>query len=115
MSIFSSNLARASLALALSTTAATVHGAPVSAPSSSMNQQGHIVPARNALQGIIDFLGDGDNYVHDDHYDWQRYRDTTSRKERIRDYYQMQQDAQKDYWHHQKEAQKRMFKQQRGW
>lgn len=115
MSIFSSNLAGAALALALSTAAAPVYGAPVSAPSSAVSEPAHIVPVRNALQGIIDFLGDGDGYVHDDHYDWQRYRDTTSRKERIHDYYQMQRGAQMDYWRHQKEAQKRMIKQQRGW
>ncbi|WP_332696225.1 hypothetical protein [Bosea sp. (in: a-proteobacteria)] len=115
MSIFSSNLARISLALALSTAAAAAHAAPAAAPSQAMSEQRHILPVGNVLQGIIDFLGDDDNYVHDDHYDWQRYRDTTSRKERVRDFYQMQQGAQMDYWRHQKDAQKRMIKQQRGW
>jgi hypothetical protein len=115
MSIFSSNLAWISLALALSTATGVAHAAPIPAPSPAMSERAHVVPVRNVLQGIIDFLGDDDNYVHDDHYDWQRYRDTTSRKERIRDFYQMQQGAQMDYWRHQKEAQKQMIKQQRGW
>lgn len=115
MSIFSSNLTRVSLALAMSAAIAAAHAAPIPAPSPAMSEPMHVVPARNALQGIIDFLGDDDNYVHDDHYDWQRYRDSTSRKERIRDFYQMQQGAQMDYWRHQKDAQKRMIKQQRGW
>ena len=115
MSTLSSKLARTSLVLALSMAAAAADAAPAAAPSQALSEQRHILPAANMLRGIIDFLGDQDDYVHDDHYDWQRYRDTTSRKERIRDYYQMQQEAQKDYWRHQKEAQKRMFKQQRGW
>lgn len=115
MSSLSSTLARTSLALALSMAAAAACAAPLTVPSQAMSEQRHILPAGNMFRGIIDFLGDQDNYVHDDHYDWQRYRDTTSRKERIRDYYQMQQEAQKDYWRHQKEAQKQMIKQQRGW
>ena len=115
MKIFSSSLARIPLVLAFSMVTAAAHAAPAAAPSQAMSEQRHILPAANMLRGIIDFLGDQDDYVHDDHYDWQRYRDTTSRKERIRDYYQMQQEAQKDYWRHQKEAQKQMIKQQRGW
>lgn len=115
MSIFSSNLARISLVLALGATTTVVHAAPIPPLSPAMSEREHVVPVRNVLRGIIDFLGDDDNYVHDDHYDWQRYRDTTSRKERVRDFYQMQQGAQMDYWRQQKEAQKRMIKQQRGW
>jgi hypothetical protein len=115
MSIFSPTLVRISLALALSTAAAAVHAAPVAAPSPALDGQASILPVRNVLRGIIDFLGEQDDYVHDDHYDWQRYRDTTSRKERVRDFYQMQQGMQMDYLRQQKEAQKRMIKQQRGW
>lgn len=115
MSIFSQSLIRISLALALSTAAAAVHAAPVSAPSPALGGQEAVVPVRNVLRGIIDFLGEQDDYIHDDHYDWQRYRDTTSRKERVRDFYQMQQGMQMDYLRQQKEAQKRMIKQQRGW
>lgn len=115
MSICSNLAVRISLSLSLVAVGAAAQGAPVLAPSPAMGERGHLVPARNVLRGIVDFLGDDDNYVHDDHYDWQNYRDSTSRKQRIRDYYQMQKDAQKDYWRHQKEAQKRMIKQQRGW
>ncbi|RXT55429.1 hypothetical protein B6S44_09955 [Bosea sp. Tri-44] len=72
-----------------------------------------IEPARSALRKFFDALGDDD--VHDDHYDWNDYRDTTSRKDRIRDYQRMQLDAQKDYWRQQKDMQKRAIKAQRGW
>lgn len=61
------------------------------------------------------FLGDDDSYVHDRHYDWNQYRNSTSRKERIRDYYLMQKEAEKDYWRAQKNMQKQMIKRQRGW
>ena len=40
---------------------------------------------------------------------------STSRKERVRDYYRMQKDMQKDYWKGQKEMQKNAIKRQRGW
>jgi pyruvate/2-oxoglutarate dehydrogenase complex dihydrolipoamide acyltransferase (E2) component len=72
-----------------------------------------VEPARSALRKFFDALGDDD--VHDDHYDWNDYRDATSRKDRIRDYQRMQLDAQRDYWRHQKEAQKQAIKAQRGW
>ena len=48
-------------------------------------------------------------------YDFDRYRKSTSRKERVRDYYRMQKDMQKDYWKSQKEMQKNAIKRQRGW
>lgn len=58
---------------------------------------------------------DDDGYIHDRHYDWNQYRNSTSRKERIRDYYRMQKEAEKDYWRAQKNMQKQMIKRQRGW
>lgn len=68
------------------------------------------------MQGLLElFADDQDDYSHDRHYDFDRYRNSTSRKERIRDYYQMQKDAQKDYWKAQKEMQKNAIKRQRGW
>jgi len=68
------------------------------------------------MQGLLElFADDQDDYSHDRHYDFDRYRNSTSRKERIRDYYQMQKDAQKDYWKVQKEMQKNAIKRQRGW
>lgn len=116
MSICSSLAARISLSAALMIACAAAHAAPIPVPSPAMAGAEHILPARNVLRGLVDFLNDDDDtYVHDDHYDWQNYRNSTSRKERIRDYNQMQLDAQKDYWRHQKEAQKKMIKQQRGW
>jgi hypothetical protein len=72
-----------------------------------------VEPARSALRNFLDALVEDD--VHDDHYDWQDYRDQTSRKDRIRDYQRLQIDAQKDYWRQQKEQQKRAIKAQRGW
>ncbi|MGO4706419.1 hypothetical protein AB4072_11685 [Microvirga sp. 2MCAF38] len=63
----------------------------------------------------FDFSDDDDPYSGNRHYDWNQYRNSTSRKERIRDYYRMQQDMQKDYWRNQKEMQKQMIKRQRGW
>jgi hypothetical protein len=72
-----------------------------------------VEPARSALRKFFDALTDDD--VHDDHYDWNDYRDATSRKDRIRDWQRMQFDAQKDYWRQQKDMQKRAIKAQRGW
>lgn len=72
-----------------------------------------VEPARSALRKFFDALGDDD--VHDDHYDWNDYRDATSRKDRIRDWQRMQLDAQRDYWRQQKDMQKRAIKAQRGW
>ena len=51
--------------------------------------------ARSIFQKMFDGLGD-DGYVHDDHYDWQAYRDSTSRKDRVRDFYRMQNEMQRD-------------------
>lgn len=68
-----------------------------------------------AQMGILDLFADDDDYVHDRHYDWDQYRNSTSRKERIRDYYRMQKEAEKDYWRAQKQMQKDMIKRQRGW
>lgn len=113
MSTSSRLAARISLSVALIAICPAVRAAPL--PSQVMTGPAEILPARSVLRGLVDFLNDEDTYVHDDHYDWQSYRDSTSRKDRIRDFYQMQQDAQKDYWRHQREAQKRMIKQQRGW
>lgn len=115
MSIHSRFAVRAALCLALSAMGSAAHAAPILAPMPAITAWGEVVPARNLLRGFADFLNDDDNYVHDDHYDWQAYRDSTSRKDRIRDYYEMQREAQKDYWKHQKDAQKKMIKQQRGW
>lgn len=72
-----------------------------------------VEPARSALRNFLDALVEDD--VHDDHYDWQNYRDQTSRKDRIRDYQRLQINAQKDYWRQQKEMQKQAIKAQRGW
>lgn len=68
------------------------------------------------MQGLLDlFSDDDDGYAHDRHYDFDQYRNSTSRKERVRDYYRMQKDVQKDYWKGQKEMQKNAIKRQRGW
>lgn len=77
-------------------------------------------PVRDAavvpVQQFRFFLDDDDDgYIHDRHYDWNQYRNSTSRKERIRDYLRMQKEAEKDYWRAQKEMQKQMIKRQRGW
>ena len=75
-----------------------------------------IVAAR-ADAGLLELFADDDegDYSHDRHYDFDQYRNATSRKERIRDYYRMQKDMQKDYWKGQKEMQKNAIKRQRGW
>lgn len=72
------------------------------------------VPVQMGLLELL-FNDDDDGYVHDRHYDWNQYRNSTSRKERIRDYYMMQREAEKDYWRAQKNMQKEMVKRQRGW
>lgn len=115
MSVHSRFAIRAALCLALSAMGTAAHAAPIHASMPTIAAWDEVVPARNLLRGFADFLNDDDNYVHDDHYDWQAYRNSTSRKERIQDYYEMQREAQKDYWKHQKDAQKRAIKQQRGW
>jgi len=71
-----------------------------------------VIPAQ-LFQLFID--NDDDAYIHDRHYDWNQYRNSTSRKERIRDYLRMQKEAEKDYWRAQKNMQKEMIKRQRGW
>lgn len=87
--------------------------APAFAPLPKTTASLPVEPARSALRKFFDALGDDD--VHDDHYDWNDYRDATSRKDRIRDWQRMQLDAQKDYWRQQKDMQKRAIKAQRGW
>lgn len=101
-----------SLAIALAA-GPNVSAAPVLAPSPRAEPAPPIEPARSTLRKFFDALGDDD--VHDDHYDWNDYRDATSRKDRIRDYQRMQIDAQKDYWRSQKDMQKQAIKAQRGW
>jgi hypothetical protein len=96
----------------------------------SASASGRSVPARptiplvheTQMQGWLDLFSDDDDrnsqrndYGHDRHYDFDQYRNSTSRKERVRDYYRMQKDMQKDYWKGQKEMQKNAIKRQRGW
>ncbi|AZO80632.1 MULTISPECIES: hypothetical protein [unclassified Bosea (in: a-proteobacteria)] len=101
-----------SLAIAL-VAGSNVSAAPAFMPLPGAASALPIEPARSALRNFFDALGDDD--VHDDHYDWNDYRDATSRKDRIRDYQRMQIDAQKDYWRQQKDMQKQAIKAQRGW
>lgn len=101
-----------SFAIALAA-GSSASAAPVFARPPGMTTTLPIEPARSALRKFFDTLGDDD--VHDDHYDWNDYRDATSRKDRIRDWQRMQLDAQKDYWRQQKDMQKRAIKAQRGW
>ena len=72
---------------------------------------------RVQMRGLLELFADDDEgyYSHDRHYDFDQYRNATSRKERVRDYYRMQKDMQKDYWKGQKEMQKNAIKRQRGW
>ena len=101
-------LAAAALA-ALGVTAVPAPAFPL-APASGL--EAVVVP----VQQFRFFLDDDDDgYIHDRHYDWNQYRNSTSRKERIRDYPQMQKEAEKNYWRAQKEMQKQMIKRQRGW
>lgn len=93
--------------------APAAEAAPAFAPQPAATQRLPVEPARSMLKNLFDALGDDD--VHDDHYDWKDYRNSTSRKERIRDYYEMQRQDQKDYWKGQKEMQKKAIKAQRGW
>ena len=86
--------------------------APAFAPLPEIAPALPVEPARSALRKFFDALSDD---VHDDHYDWNDYRDATSRKDRIRDWQRMQLDAQRDYWRQQKDMQKRAIKAQRGW
>jgi hypothetical protein len=67
------------------------------------------------MQGLLDLFSDDRDDYGRDRYDFDRYRESTSRKERVRDYYRMQKDMQKDYWKGQKEMQKNAIKRQRGW
>lgn len=101
-----------SLAIALAAGSAA-SAAPIFARLPEAASALPVEPARSALRNFLDTLIDDD--VHDDHYDWNDYRDATSRKDRIRDYQRMQLDAQKDYWRQQKDMQKRAIKAQRGW
>lgn len=83
----------------------------------AMNDVRHYAPAlAQPAQFQFNFSNDDDDvFSNNRHYDWDQYRNSTSRKERIRDYYRMQNDMQKDYWRHQKDMQKNMIKRQRGW
>ncbi|MCB5174882.1 hypothetical protein [Microvirga lenta] len=86
---------------------------PASAlPFTSAPGRGSIVVPAQLFQLFVD---EDDGYIHDRHYDWNQYRNSTSRKERVRDYYRMQKEAEKDYWRAQKNMQKQMIKRQRGW
>lgn len=105
-------IALLSLAAALAI-GSNASAAPAFAPAPEVASTLPVEPARSALRKFFDALGDDD--VHDDHYDWNDYRDATSRKDRIRDWQRMQFDAQKDYWRQQKDMQKRAIKAQRGW
>src|SRR6187551_3383498 len=82
-------------------------------PSSPM----HATPLvqRVQMQGLLELFSDDRDDYGRDRYDFDRYRESTSRKERVRDYYRMQKDMQKDYWKSQKEMQKNAIKRQRGW
>jgi hypothetical protein len=101
-----------SLTFALAATSA--FAAPLPVPSGAMREPGLVEPARSILRDLFRDDG-GDDFVHDDHYDWNDYRNATSRKERVRDFYEMQRQEQKSYWKQQKEMQKDMIKRQRGW
>jgi hypothetical protein len=98
--------------------AEAVRAAPAAAdPALALSRE---LPVHRAKSLIRDFFknladDDDDGFVHDDHYDWQAYRDSTSRKERMRDYLRMQNEMQKDAFRAQKNAQKEMIKRQRGW
>ncbi|RDJ20670.1 hypothetical protein DWF00_05190 [Bosea caraganae] len=107
---------RLSLVLTLAVAAVVVFRGSASAasPAPMLQAPAMVEPARSILRDL--FRDDGeDDFVHDDHYDWNDYRNATSRKERVRDFYEMQRQDQKSYWKQQKEAQKDMIKRQRGW
>lgn len=110
------SMVRLSLVLALTVLAVVMFrgSASAAAPAPELRAPSLVEPARSILRDL--FRDDGeDDFVHDNHYDWNDYRNSTSRKERIRDYYEMQRQDQKSYWKQQKEAQKDMIKRQRGW
>jgi hypothetical protein len=87
---------------------------PASAlPAAPLAGPGPVAVPAQFFQFSID--SEDDASIHDRHYDWNQYRDATSRKERIRDYYRMQKEAEKDYWRAQKDMQKQMIKRRRGW
>ncbi|MGX5735174.1 hypothetical protein [Bosea thiooxidans] len=96
----------------------TVRAAPAaSAPAVVLPDELPVLRAKSLIRDFFKNLADDDDdgFVHDDHYDWQAYRDSTSRKERVRDYLRMQNEMQKDAFRAQKNAQKEMIKRQRGW
>jgi hypothetical protein len=110
------SLMRLSLVVTSAVLVVVVFRGAASAASPALRLQAPtmIAPARSILRDL--FRDDGeDDFVHDDHYDWNDYRNSTSRKERVRDFYEMQRQDQKSYWKQQKEAQKDMIKRQRGW
>lgn len=103
--------------VALASGVEAVRAAPVaSAPAPALSGAGHVHQAKSLIRDFFKSLADDDDgFVHDDHYDWQAYRDSTSRKERMRDYLRMQNEMQKDAFRAQNNAQKEMIKRQRGW
>jgi hypothetical protein len=108
-----------SLAVALAVALILAAGSAHAMPTVSGVAPGGEPPlhqARSVLRKLFDSMSaDDDDYVHDDHYDWQAYRDSTSRKDRVRDFYRMQTEMQKDALREQLQAQKKMIKAQRGW
>jgi hypothetical protein len=106
----------ARLGLVIGLLALDIPGSAVSAamPTPAIQPPALVEPARSILRDLFRDDG-GDDFVHDDHYDWNDYRNATSRKDRIRDFYEMQRQDQKSYWKQQKEIQKDMIKRQRGW
>lgn len=104
--------------VALATGVEAVRAAPVaSARALFLSSELPVHQAKSLIRDFFKNLADDDDdgFVHDDHYDWQAYRDSTSRKERVRDYLRMQNEMQKDAFRAQKNAQKEMIKRQRGW
>jgi hypothetical protein len=106
------------LAVALVVAAGSAHAMPAASGVAPVGIAGEppLHQARSVLRKLFDSMStDDDDYVHDDHYDWQAYRDSTSRKDRVRDFYRLQTEMQKDALPEQLQAQKKMIKAQRGW
>lgn len=101
-------------AVAVAVLKGTAFAAVPALPAAALRMPLPVEPARSILRDL--FSDDNeDDFVHDNHYDWEAYRNSTSRKERVRDFYEIQRQSQKDYWKQQKEIQKDMIKRQRGW
>jgi hypothetical protein len=104
------------VALAVAAGCASVAHAMPAASGVAPGGEPLVHQARSVLRKLFDSMStDDDDYVHDDHYDWQAYHDATSRKDRVRDFYRMQNEMQKDAVRAQLQAQKKMIKAQRGW